>query len=133
MKRLLTILFILCLTCPVMAQQVTTNRLLKDVSDLCESVIDTNHSTMDIFVCLANAFYNPYVWRPGWSEKETVDVIKVIAAQKPLETITIKEEATYTPLIKNTMVNQFQGYVNQFRQYPQYRQNLTPELVKKFK
>ena len=133
MKRLFLCLLVLCLSCPVMAEQVVTNRLLKDVSDLCEYTIDTNHSTLDVFVCLTNAFDNPYVWRPGWSEKDRYDVIKAIAAQKPLETVTIPEEQKYTPTVKGVMVRQFQETVNMLRQYPQYRQNLTPDLVRKFR
>lgn len=125
MKKLLLCLLLLCT--PVFAQQATVNQVQKDVSDMCSSIIDTKHSTVDVFVCLNNAFSNPTVWREGWSKK-------VMATQGAFtDTLTIQEEKAYAPLTRQTMIYQFQQIVTQMRMDPTYTKPLTPELVQKFK
>ena len=132
MKKLLLVLILLCT--PVFAQQATVNQVQKDVSDMCSSVIDTKHSTVDVFVCLNNAFSNPVVWREGWSKKVNTDVIKVMATQGAFtDTLTIQEEKAYAPLTRQTMIYQFQQIVTQMRMDPAYTKPLTPEFVQKFK
>ena len=132
MKKLLLCFLLLCT--PVFAQQATVNQVQKDVNDMCSSIIDTKHSTIDVFVCLNNAFSNPIVWKDGWSRKVNTDVIKVMAVQGAFtDTLTIQEERAYAPLTQQQMTMLFQQYITQFRQYPEYTKPLTPELVQKFK
>jgi len=134
MKRFLITLILFGLCCPVMAQQATVNRLSKDVSDLCVTIIDTKHTMVDVFVCLSDAFSNPYVWRSGWSKKITTNLIAPLAQQGTFtEALTTYEEDQMAPLLRQQMILQFQQYINILRQSPNYKTNLTVEQVKKFK
>ena len=132
MKKLLLVLCLL--STPVFAQQATVNQIQKDISDMCYSIIDTKHSTLDVFTCIANGFADPYMWRPGWSRRVNADVIKVMASQGAFtEPLTAPEERAYAPLTSQQMTIIFQNTITEFRKHPEYKQNLTPELVQKFK
>jgi len=132
MKKILATLCLLCLTSPVFAEVVTTNRFYKGLNDTCSPKISVNNRMDDFVYCSINYASAPINWTEGWSALVKADMYKLFAqtSTEKLQQFTYADERTYAPIVQMHLVSTFNILLKEFQKQGIADKKMPAELVK---
>lgn len=129
MKKIL--LLVLLIGMPCMAQEITTNRAIKEISDKCKNTISVNNYLTDMSGCLLNTAQSEYIWREGWSNRVHGDVIKILAGSQDIPpTLLPEQEKIIRKTFQNNLASAFLVIHQKFVSNGGNNLKMTPEVVK---
>lgn len=131
MKKLVLLLSIMLISAPVFAQQCTVNRLQKEMSDIMRKDINPQGSPVQTMTNVANAVQGSYLWRPGWTQLVTADVIPSASngCQPVVPSVTLAEEQQLTQMMQYNYNLIFMKMLMNLRQNPNNYKNYTQAKI----